>query len=86
MDIPSAEGNSDPTAQEKKHGGCGRFQPKYRRNGLEMTAEWKHVNEDTNEKKILLTGNTILTKIAIRAEIFRCPPVLTLLNLLITLL
>jgi len=56
MDIPSADGNVDPAAQEKKHGGCGRFQPKYRRLGLELTAEWKHVNEDTNEKKITLTG------------------------------
>lgn len=56
MDITSAEGNPDPAAAEKKHGGCGRYQPKYRRMGLEMTAEWKHVNEDTQEKKIQLTG------------------------------
>jgi DNA-directed RNA polymerase II subunit RPB1 len=57
MDITSAEGGGgDPAAAEKKHGGCGRYQPKYRRMGLEMTAEWKHVNEDTQEKKIVLTG------------------------------
>jgi hypothetical protein len=56
MDITSAEGGGDPAAAEKKHGGCGRYQPKYRRMGLELTAEWKHVNEDTQEKKIPLTG------------------------------
>ena len=56
MDISSAEGG-DPASAEKKHGGCGRFQPKYRRMGLELTAEWKHVNEDTQEKKIPLTGS-----------------------------
>lgn len=56
MDISSAEGGGDPAAAEKKHGGCGRYQPKYRRLGLELTAEWKHVNEDTQEKKIPLTG------------------------------
>ena len=57
MDISSAEGGGDPAAAEKKHGGCGRYQPKYRRMGLELTAEWKHVNEDTQEKKIPLTGS-----------------------------
>ena len=34
MDISSAEGGgpaADPAAAEKKHGGCGRYQPKYRR-------------------------------------------------------
>ena len=40
-------------------GGCGRFQPKYRRTGLELTAEWKNVNEDTQEKKIPLTAEKV---------------------------
>ena len=44
----------------KSHGGCGRYQPNIRRIGLEMTAEWKIVNEDTQEKKIPLTDLTII--------------------------
>ena len=36
--------------------GCGRYQPKIRRLGLEMTAEWKNVNEDSQERKIVLTA------------------------------
>ena len=37
-------------------GGCGRYQPKIRRLGLELTAEWKNVNEDSQERKIVLTA------------------------------
>lgn len=34
--------------KEVKAGGCGRYQPSYRRTGIEINAEWKrHVNEDT---------------------------------------
>ena len=40
----------------KSHGGCGRYQPNIKREGLEMTAEWKQVNEDTQEKKTVLTA------------------------------
>ena len=36
-----------------------RYQPAYRRLGLDLTAEWKHVNEDTQEKKIPLTGDRV---------------------------
>ena len=36
-----------------------RYQPSYRRVALELTAEWKHVNEDTQEKKIALTGDRV---------------------------
>ena len=36
--------------------GCGRYQPKIRRVGLELTAEWKNVNEDSQERKIVLTA------------------------------
>ena len=43
-------------------GGCGRFQPKIRRNGLELTAEWseKKKNDDSQEKKIILTPERVL--------------------------
>ncbi|EDO39976.1 predicted protein [Nematostella vectensis] len=41
------------------HGGCGRYQPKFRKTALELTAEWKHVNEDANEKKITLTAERV---------------------------
>ena len=43
-------------------GGCGRFQPKIRRNGLELTAEWneKKRNDDSQEKKIILSPERVL--------------------------
>lgn len=41
------------------HGGCGRYQPSIRRSGLELYAEWKHVNEDSQEKKILLSPERV---------------------------
>lgn len=41
------------------HGGCGRYQPKFRRIGIDLTAEWKHVNEDSQEKKIPLTAERV---------------------------
>ncbi|KAK8780828.1 hypothetical protein V5799_017831 [Amblyomma americanum] len=41
------------------HGGCGRYQPSIRRSGLDLTAEWKHVNEDSQEKKIVLTAERV---------------------------
>lgn len=41
------------------HGGCGRYQPCIRRSGLELFAEWKHVNEDSQEKKILLSPERV---------------------------
>jgi len=44
----------------QSHGGCGRYQPKIRRMGLELTAEWKHVNEDSQEKKIVLSAERVL--------------------------
>jgi hypothetical protein len=43
----------------QSHNGCGRYQPTIRRQGLELTAEWKHVNEDSQEKKILLTPERV---------------------------
>lgn len=44
-----------------KSGGCGRYQPTYRRVGITLTAEWKkHVNEDTQERKIELVAEKVL--------------------------
>lgn len=53
------EGGEDMDADkedEKSHGGCGRYQPSIRRQGLDLIAEWKRVNEDTQEKKIIMTA------------------------------
>lgn len=34
--------------KETKSGGCGRYQPVYKRVGVEIIAEWKkHINEDS---------------------------------------
>ena len=41
------------------HGGCGRYQPKIRREGLKLNAEWKHINEDSQERKIELTAERV---------------------------
>eukprot|EP00731_Ephydatia_muelleri_P030392 Em0021g915a len=41
-------------------GGCGRFQPKLKKTGLELTAEWKEVNEESQEKKIILSAERVL--------------------------
>lgn len=43
-----------------QRGGCGRSQPVIRRNGLELTAEWKKVDDDAQEKKILLSAERVL--------------------------
>lgn len=44
-----------------KTGGCGRYQPSYRRVGIDINAEWKkHLNEDTQERKIILTAQRAL--------------------------
>jgi len=45
--------------RKQGHGGCGRYQPSLRRVGLDVTAEWKHVNEDSQEKKINLTAERV---------------------------
>ena len=42
------------------HGGCGKYQPTIRRSGLELTAEWKHLNEENQEPKIILTAERAL--------------------------
>ncbi|XP_014262669.1 DNA-directed RNA polymerase II subunit RPB1 [Cimex lectularius] len=60
MDI--GKENMDESAQSNRkpgHGGCGRYQPNLRRTGLDVTAEWKHVNEDAQEKKIALSAERV---------------------------
>lgn len=42
------------------HGGCGRYQPKIKRVTVELIAEWKDVNEDTQERKLNLTAERVL--------------------------
>ncbi|XP_071838270.1 DNA-directed RNA polymerase II subunit RPB1-like isoform X1 [Apostichopus japonicus] len=56
--IPQREGE-EPEEKKPGHGGCGRHQPQYRRAGLTLTAEWKQVNEDSQEKKIEVTAERI---------------------------
>ncbi|KAL1420133.1 hypothetical protein MTO96_024591 [Rhipicephalus appendiculatus] len=49
----------EDTNKKQGHGGCGRYQPSIRRSGLDLTAEWKHINEDSQEKKIALTAERV---------------------------
>lgn len=49
----------------QSQGGCGRYQPKIHRQGLTLTAEWKAVNEDSQEREIILSAERVL-------EIFKC--------------
>ncbi|XP_014661495.1 PREDICTED: DNA-directed RNA polymerase II subunit RPB1-like [Priapulus caudatus] len=49
----------DEEPKLKGHGGCGRYQPKIRRSALDMVAEWKHINEDSQERKIVLTAEHV---------------------------
>ena len=61
-DIDTKPGEGDENDLKKKlnaHGGCGRYQPSIRRSGLELSAEWKHLNEDSQEKKICLTAEKV---------------------------
>lgn len=41
------------------YGGCGRYQFKIKRIGLELIVEWKDINEDFQEKKIVLTVDRV---------------------------
>ncbi|CAL1687412.1 unnamed protein product [Lasius platythorax] len=57
MDINKENAETQPQMDRKPgHGGCGRYQPNLRRSGLDVTAEWKHVNEDSQEKKMVLSA------------------------------
>ena len=44
----------------KARGGCGRYQPKLRKIGLEITAEWKEINEESQERKIVVSAERVL--------------------------
>lgn len=56
IDIAKTE---DDEKKKLAHGGCGRVQPQIRRAGLELTAQWKHTNEDTQERKIDLSAERV---------------------------
>ena len=57
----SDKGQGEPVEEEKRamHVGCGRYQPNYRRSGLDISAEWKHTNEENQEKKQVLTAERV---------------------------
>ncbi|XP_060536772.1 DNA-directed RNA polymerase II subunit RPB1-like [Cylas formicarius] len=59
MDLGRKEGEQPDPNKKQSHGGCGRYQPSIRRSGLDLTAEWKHVNEDSQEKKVPLTAERV---------------------------
>ncbi|KAK3924047.1 DNA-directed RNA polymerase II subunit RPB1 [Frankliniella fusca] len=61
MDMNKDNPDDPGKDQQRKqgHGGCGRYQPNLRRVGLDVTAEWKHINEDSQEKKIALTAERV---------------------------
>lgn len=62
IDIKKELDYTDLAENEPKklgHGGCGRYQPTLRRQGLDLHAEWKHLNEDSQEKKINLTAERV---------------------------
>ncbi|XP_076336415.1 RNA polymerase II subunit RpII215 [Tachypleus tridentatus] len=57
--ISEAQQHAEEPTKKLGHGGCGRYQPKIRKSGLDLTAEWKHVNEDSQEKKIQLSAERV---------------------------
>uniref|UniRef100_A0A914XTI7 DNA-directed RNA polymerase subunit n=1 Tax=Plectus sambesii TaxID=2011161 RepID=A0A914XTI7_9BILA len=61
VDEQGGGGQGDGDKEGKGSSGCGRYQPSYRRTGIDIFAEWKkHVNEDTQERKIVLTAERAL--------------------------
>ncbi|BFZ16461.1 hypothetical protein BsWGS_19503 [Bradybaena similaris] len=49
-----------PEESHKGHGGCGRYQPNLKRTDLQLIAEWKHVNEESQERKINVSAERVL--------------------------
>jgi len=47
------------TVNAKNHGGCGGFQPSYKKDGMKIMAEFKQVSEDNAEKKQSLTAEKV---------------------------
>ncbi|XP_037032570.1 DNA-directed RNA polymerase II subunit RPB1 [Bradysia coprophila] len=54
MDL-TKDAQLDPN-KKAGHGGCGHYQPSIKRSGLELMAEWKTVNENSQEKKLPVTA------------------------------
>lgn len=42
------------------YSGCGYFQPKFKKKGLDLTAEWTRTNDENQEKKIAVTADQAL--------------------------
>lgn len=55
MDVIKEDQKPDSNKKPDRRG-CGRYQPNLTRFGLHVTAEWEHVNEESQEKKIALTA------------------------------
>uniref|UniRef100_A0A0K8TN99 DNA-directed RNA polymerase subunit n=1 Tax=Tabanus bromius TaxID=304241 RepID=A0A0K8TN99_TABBR len=49
-DMDLIKDGQPPDPSKKGHGGCGNYQPSIKRTGLDLVAEWKYVNEDSQEK------------------------------------
>uniref|UniRef100_A0A6M2DJ97 DNA-directed RNA polymerase subunit n=1 Tax=Xenopsylla cheopis TaxID=163159 RepID=A0A6M2DJ97_XENCH len=58
MDLTKEGAPADPN-KKVGHGGCGHYQPSLRRIGLDITAEWKHVNDESQEKKIFVSAERV---------------------------
>uniref|UniRef100_A0A1B0GJN3 DNA-directed RNA polymerase subunit n=1 Tax=Lutzomyia longipalpis TaxID=7200 RepID=A0A1B0GJN3_LUTLO len=58
MDLGKENLQSDAN-KKTGHGGCGHYQPAIKKTGLELIAEWKHVNEDSQEKKISVSAERV---------------------------
>eukprot|EP00027_Filamoeba_sp_ATCC50430_P000934 CAMPEP_0168554826 /NCGR_PEP_ID=MMETSP0413-20121227/7995_1 /TAXON_ID=136452 /ORGANISM="Filamoeba nolandi, Strain NC-AS-23-1" /LENGTH=1668 /DNA_ID=CAMNT_0008585609 /DNA_START=242 /DNA_END=5249 /DNA_ORIENTATION=- len=50
---------NNPEKVTKKHGGCGNYQPTIRRDGMRLTAEFKQVDANNVEKKIVLSAEKV---------------------------
>ncbi|CAJ0932779.1 unnamed protein product, partial [Mesorhabditis belari] len=60
-EVPVDEAEEVDPDKPTRQGGCGRYQPTYRKVGLEIHGEWKkNVNEDTQERKIIVTAERAL--------------------------
>jgi DNA-directed RNA polymerase II subunit RPB1 len=58
MDLGGAEGD-ETNKGNSGHGGCGHYQPNICRAGLDLIAKWKHVNEDSQEKEIVIGAERV---------------------------
>ncbi|XP_055335643.1 DNA-directed RNA polymerase II subunit RPB1-like [Paramacrobiotus metropolitanus] len=54
----------DATKKKTGFSGCGRYQPRIKRSGLDLFGEWKNLNEDNQERKTPISADRVL-------EIFR---------------